>query len=377
MSLPDDTKPRSPFADQPSQTRFIEPPYDENEAVIRQGPGCFMWGIIGAGALVFALLIVALAGAAGWTSGSRTAQISMTATQNALVSEQLGFIPNDIASGNTVMLRARVDYLATLGVPNISELALTATALFNSVQPTITPTSEPTTAVVSSPTVQVSATAEPLVVPTLQNASGGFDPAPVLAQAQTAMQQAQYQEAIDLLDTVIRIDPNYETSTVRSLMLEAMTTRALNLYRSGTNLAEAVLLTDRAADFGLSGQSDLYYEQYIATLYLNATSAIGTNYSAAINALREIYTQAPNYADVSQLLFQQYIGYGDAFVAGGDYCSAVGQYQNALNMFVDGGVSAKRDNAQQICDQGTPIPEGQPSTGPDGQPIAPIGVPGS
>jgi tetratricopeptide (TPR) repeat protein len=377
MDSLEDTKPRSPFADAPPtrQGPLIQPPYDE-EPPRRDGPGCVLYGLVGTGGLIFALVIVALAGAAGWTSGQRSAREQATATQQARVNEQLNFIPGDIASGNTIMLDARVKYLATLGVPNAPELAATATQLYLDLRPTITPTPEPTlpaTAVPATPTGSA-----PLVVPTLERAGGGFDPAPVLQRAQQAMAQAQYEEAIDLLDTVIRIDPDYETRTVRALMLEALSTRALRLFRTGTSLAEAVLLTDRAKEFGLSGDSELHYEQYIAALYLTATSAVGTNYPAAISALREIYSQVPNYADVQQQLYRQYVGYGDALVAGGNYCAAVPQYQNALNMFADGGVSARRDNARRICEEGTPTPEGfMPETAPDGQPIAPIGQPGT
>ncbi|MBZ0293780.1 MAG: tetratricopeptide repeat protein [Anaerolineae bacterium] len=375
MSSPEDTQPVSPIKEPPPARLgdLIAPPTDDEP--VRSGPGCFLYGIIGVGAVVIAVLIVLLAGAAGWTSGQRLSQQNATATQSARVNEQLQLVPGDIENGNTVMLKARVEYLLTLGVPNASELAITATALYLSVQPTITPTPEPTQAdATSAPTEETTATATEL--PTLESASSGFDPAALLEDARQAVATAQYEDAIDLLDAIIRIDPSFETNTVRSLMLEALSTRALNLFRSGNQLAEAILLTDRAVQFGLSGDSDLLYEQYIATLYLNATSAIGTNYPAAIQALREIYSQTPNYADVQQLLFQQYRAYGDALAAGSDYCSAASQYQNALNMFVDGALTAKRDNAQQICEQGV-TPVGTPGVGPDGTPIAPIGVPGT
>lgn len=374
MSLTEDTQPISPVKTPPTQLGdLIAPPTDDEP--VQGGPGCFLYSMISVVTMGIAVVIVLLAGAAGWTSGQRISQQNATATQGARVNEQLQLVPGDLESGNTVMLRARVEYLSTLGVPDASELAVTATALYLSVQPTITPTPEPTQAdATSAPTEAAVVTATQF--PTLESASGGFDPAALLEEARQAVATAQYQDAIDLLDAVIRIDPSFESNTVRTLMLQALSTRALNLFRSGNQLAEAILLTDRARQFGLSGDSDLLYEQYIATLYLNATSAIGTNYPAAISALREIYSQTPNYADVQQLLFRQYGAYGDALAAGGDSCSAVSQYQNALNMFADGGMTAKRDNAQRVCEEGV-TPVGTQEVGPDGQPIAPIGVPGT
>ncbi len=374
MSLPEDTKPRSPF-DTPPSTRkvtLIDPMADE--AAPRRGAGCLLPGVIGAGGLLIALVIVLLSGAAGWTSGQRTAQQNATATQSARVGEQLNLIPNDLDSGNTVMLRARVEYLATLGVPNAGELAVTATALYLSVQPTVTPTVEATALPTQAVEVTQAATAEPTIV--IETTNGEFDLAALLQEARTAVTQAQYQDAIDLLDAIIRIDPNYEATAVRSLMLEALSTRALNLFRTGNRLAEAVLLVDRAEQFGLPGQSELRFERDVATLYLTAAGAVGTNYNVAISALRQVIQLAgPNYLDTSQLLFGQYVAYGDALVAGGDYCSGASQYQNALTIFADGGVSAKRDSAQMICEQGTPV--GTPGIGVDGTPLAPIGVPGT
>jgi hypothetical protein len=130
-------------------------------------------------------------------------------------------------------------------------------------------------------------------------------------------------------------------------------------------------LTDRAKEFGLPGDSELHYEQYIAGLYLTAKSALGTNYSTAIQALSELYQQAPNYLDVQQLLFDQQVAYGDAWVAQGEYCPAVAQYQNALNMFSNPSVATKRDSATAACALATPV-GGAPVDGQ--QPIAPIGV---
>ncbi len=69
--------------------------------------------VIGGMLLLVAVAIVALSGAAGWTSGQREANTHATATQNAAINEQVGRIPDDVESGNTVLLDARVRWLAT------------------------------------------------------------------------------------------------------------------------------------------------------------------------------------------------------------------------------------------------------------------------
>lgn len=366
----EDTKPQSPFKTPPhgQPAVFIEPPRDDEEP-IRSGPGCVIWGILAVLMAGIGVVIVLLAGAAGWTSGQRMAQDHATATQNAEINDQLARIPGDIASGNTVLLDARIRFLETLtpGVPGVADLMQTATALYLSNQPTATPEIIATfTAEAPTPTT------EPEII--IPQAAGGstFDLNAMLQQARAAVSTAQYMEAIDLLDAIVAVDSNFERTEVRALMLQALSTQALRLFRSGTSLAEAIVLTDRAKEFGLAGDSELHFEQYVAALYLTAKSAIGTNYPVAIRALQEVYNTAPNYLDVRQLLFDQIVAYGDAWASQGEFCPAASQYQNALTIFNNGAIAAKRDNAATFCAQGTPTPGVEPFN--SQQSIAPIGV---
>jgi hypothetical protein len=342
------------------------PPVDIEQAD-GGGPGCFLWGIVGVLALGFAVVIVALSGAAGWTSGQRQAQSYATATQQAEIQDQLVRIPGDVASGNTVLLSARLQFLATQtpGVPGLAELMETATAVYLNTLPTETPLPTAT----PEPVIEPEATAT--IEIQIEQSSGGYDLAGLLEQARTAVRLGQYNEAVDLLQVIEAVDRNYQTAEVRGLMLQSLTAQALRLFRGGGNLAEAILLTDEAEKYGLPADSELRYESYVAALYLTARSKIGTDYGAAIRALQEAYNVAPNYrnGELRNLLFGQLVAYGDAWVAEGNPCAAVPQYQSALTIIIDGGVDAKRSSAQTACEQGTPVP------GPDSQGIAPVGVP--
>lgn len=367
MSSIDDTQPRMQAVTPPHGI----PPVDPDEEEVGGGPGCALWGVVGGIGLVMAVGIVVLAGAAGWTSGQREAQSLATATQQAEIQNQINRIPEDVANGNTVLLSARLQFLATQtpGVPDLEAYMATATTVYLNNQPTATP--QP------SATPEAAATAQPTETPVFEpqaaDTGSGYDLAGMLEQARTSVNLGQYEDAVDLLQVIEAVDSTYESATVRGLMLEALTTQALRLFRGGGNLAEAILLTDEAEKYGLPTDSDLRYERYVAALYLTAKSKIGTDFGAAIQALSEAYSVAPNYRDgeLRSLLFGQYVAYGDAWVAEGNPCSAVPQYQNALNIINDGGVAAKRDNADTACQQGTPVP------GPDGQQIAPVGVPDS
>jgi tetratricopeptide (TPR) repeat protein len=345
------------------------PPVDV-DVVESSGPGCFLWGVVGVLGLGFAVVIVALSGAAGWTSGQRQAQSFATATQQAEIQDQMNRIPGDVVSGNTVLLNARLQFLATQtpGVPGLGAYMETATAVFMNALPTETPL--PSNTPEATEAVLVPEETEAVEIQIEQNGSG-YDLPGLLEQARTAARLGQYTEAADLLQVIEAVDSTYESAEVRGLMLESLTAEALRLFRGGGNLAEAILLTDEAEKYGLPADSELRYESYVAALYLNARSKIGTDFGAAILALQEAYNVAPNYRDgeLRNLLFGQLVAYGDAWVAEGNPCAAVSQYQSALTIIIDGGVDAKRSNAETACQQGTPVP------GPDGQTIAPVGVP--
>jgi tetratricopeptide (TPR) repeat protein len=342
----------------------------ELETVESSGPGCFLWSVVGVLVMGFAVVIVALSGAAGWTSGQRQAQGYATATQQAEIQDQMNRIPGDVASGNTVLLSARLQFLATQtpGVSGLGAYMETATAVFLNAMPTETQmptaTTEATEAIIAPEETEA-------VEIQIEQSGSSYDLPGLLEQARTSVRLGQYRDAVDLLQVIEAVDNTYESAEVRGLMLESLTAEALRLFRGGGNLAEAILLTDEAEKYGLSADSELRYESYVAALYLNARSKVGTDFGAAILALQEAYNVAPNYRDgeLRNLLFGQLVAYGDAWVAEGNPCAAVTQYQSALTIIIDGGVDAKRSNAETACQQGTPVP------GPDGQTIAPIGVP--
>ncbi|MAS36799.1 MAG: hypothetical protein CL610_22530 [Anaerolineaceae bacterium] len=355
--LPDDTP---PHGQPPVRLEELE----EGD----QGPGCLLWGVVSVAGVGFAIAIVLLSGVAGWTSGQRQSQTFATATQQAEIQDQLNRIPGDVASGNAVLLGARLQFLATQtpGVAGLGELMETATAVYLNNQPTQTPTPTATPEVTTT-----TAAPEETFEAEIETSDDGYDLAGLLEQANTAARLGQYTEAVDLLQVIEAVDSTYQAAAVRGLMLESLSAQALRLFRGGGNLAEAILLVDEAEKYGLPADSELRYESYVAALYLNARSKIGTDFGGAIQALSEAYSIAPNYRDgeLRRLLFNQYVAYGDAWVAEGNPCSAYPQYQNALNLLADGGVSAKMSNAETACQQGTPVP------GPDGQNIGPVGVP--
>ncbi|MFN8449694.1 MAG: hypothetical protein U0521_14180 [Anaerolineae bacterium] len=361
----DDTQPGSPFKDDPVNLKPTINPEDDTPA---RGGSCLLTAVIGGLLLFVAVLIVALSAAAGWTAGQREASTNATVTQQAAISEQLERIPAEIASGNLAMLDVRLRWLATQtpGVPGIADFSMTATALYQSSLPTATPEFTPTPEATAQPEET-----EALVIPA--ETSGGYDLAGILDQAEAAIASSQWEEASSLLDVILAADPNFETANVRRLMSQALNSYARQLYNAAKP-AEANAVVTRAREFGPLADG-LEYENMAAELYLTARSAVGTGSPRAASALQELLNLGPGryYDEAQNMLYDLYVTRGDAYFAQGDTCSAVGQYQNAMNMRSGGVANGKFAAAQSACANATPTTDPNIVIPSDGG-VAPIGV---
>jgi len=365
----DDTQPRSPFKETPLKPTIT---VDEmNEPPVASSPGCAMFALIGVVLLVFGVLIVALAGAAGWTAGQRDAQMIIVNTRDAAIREQVDRIPADVASGNTVLLRTRLEWLAT-SAPNYSELpnlVLTGTAVYFGSLPTATQTPSPTLQATEAATNPPPESVE--ITPADDN--GGYDVVSLFEQAQTAMNGALWRDAIELLDVVLAVDPTFQTATVRRLMNEALQNRALELYNADQPAA-ANIMVGRAEEYGQI-DSGLDYERYASELYLGARAAVGIGSPAAVNMLQQVLALGAGgryYEESRQLLYNQYVLVGDSYYAQSNYCSAANQYQQAMSVFNSGAANGKYDNAQNLCVNAVPTYDPNWALTPGA--IAPVGV---
>jgi len=370
----EDTRPQAPINDDemiPGQI-YGGDGVSETRA-LSCGVTALLLGLLG----LIAIGIVALTTYAGWTVGQREASTLAAATQASRIDEQLSFIPRDITSRNTYMLNVRLQWLSlmTPGVPQISEIAPTATAIYLEEQLSATPPATATATATPEPVAEATSTEAPIAT----SPGGGFDLPALLARAQTAIDTAQWSEAIDLLDAISGLDPTFETTQVRRLLMQSLNRYAAelyNTYRTGEpgRLAEAIVITDRAEQLGPL-DNGLAYERNAAQLYLDARRMVGLDPWQAMQALQQLagLGQGRYYEEARQLLQQQWVALGDAQASINEYCPAAQYYQEALNIFTASSVVAKRDNANMLCSQATPVPLPGTILPPSGD-IAPIGV---
>ena len=338
-SVQEDTRPLVPLEERP-QPQPQRPPQPPRPPARRDNSGCLYQGLGGLALVALALLIVALAGLAGWTIGRQEAQEISAVTQAARVRDQIARIPGDVAAGNRQLLAARLEFLAELtpAVASLPQLRLTATAL-----------GQPTATMTPGPTATATITATVVAPQTVQ-----WQPEALLQQARAAIGSGEYQEGVDLLQALEALAPEYESASVRELILSALTKQAQRLYRSDEGLAEAILVTDEAIRYGLSRDSGLRYERHVAVLYLEARSQLTRGPAAAVSALRALHDVAPGYRDgtARRLLVEQHKLWAELLLAQGDACAAQEQLQQALTLKADAALAQRSDEAGQICQQG-------------------------
>lgn len=333
--------------------------YDHEDDTQRSGPGCLVWVFVILFVGLIGILVVVMAGAAGWTEGRRVADrnvqatsmafigrqftaietnvadlnsaqlatriaflatqtpavaqvgdlqltaqavdLHLTATQEAIINEQLDLMAEALEVGDIAQFEQRLDFLATQtpAVPQVPDLYITATAWAEQPAPT-QETPEPVMTEVEGQQPVDQATTAPNTAGNLSDIN--LDE--LLARAQQEISFNQLEQATRTLDLIIRLDETYQSQTVRRLMFDVLSQQAASAYRvtltnprqTGT-LAEAVRLTDQAERYGTVGQlGDLAYERDMANLYLNAISALETSdYGLAIQRLERIRTYQSEY----------------------------------------------------------------------------------
>lgn len=329
----------------------------------RRGLACLLWGFGGFICLLSASFIVIFAVYAGWSSGLATARADSAAATQAEIRVQCQHIPKDLAERAFRRAQRRFEELQ-MQAPRpacLAALAPTATAAFllafsspTTAPPTMIATRRPPTA------TPIPATALPTSAPDLAPASDDgqaeYDLEALLLEAQQALSRQNFNSAIDTLGAIISIDRDYQRDLTRGLLLEALKAQALALYRGG-RLSEAILLTDRAEEYG--NIDDLNYERFIALLYLDGQRYKVANPAESVRKFSSMvyefgvrdYVNGP----VATELQEAHRNYALALARRGDHCRAHAQFQAALDLqppisrVNPADLLARRDQAASAC----------------------------
>ncbi len=172
----------------------------------------------------------------------------------------------------------------------------------------------------------------------------------LLRAAQTDFDAGRWQEALNQLLSIRQIDASYMADKLDTLIFKAYVNLA-NEKDNEDHLEEALALynqalTLRADDPEAKRESDLIGK------YLDAQDSEGADWPHAVDLLKTLYAEEPDYRDVTDRLHAALIGYGDDLTDKNKGCLAAEQYTAAIAMVVTPGLIAKRDQAQTLCDSG-------------------------
>lgn len=372
-----------PDVDLESLAQQAPPPYFDDDDT-NTGPGCWAWGIMGLFAIALSIGIVATASLAGFNQGLNTARVTAAVATNQNIARQCQILPTDIAAQRFEVIESRFEALSVEGqLPDCASIFVQqATIVFEQSQATATP--QATMTATTAPTEIVEVTSES-TIPAVPTNDSPYDLNGLLVEARASIASTEYDDAIETLDAIRAIDPDFEATIVTGLLFNVLTEQALREFRSPEgSLARGVLLTNRAEQFGDVQLLEVSFERSVAELYLDAQANLGLNYRLAILPLQEVIRLAPNYplgtGNAATQLFEQYQAYGDALLLGGDACLAETQFQNALSLRPNNPqLETKLTTTSQQCSLGAPatvdpnatpepINNATPTTG-----VAPVG----
>lgn len=293
-----DTQPRAISLE--ARLAAEEPPVESLDDTAEYRPRAaigrvLMLAAVMSGAVCLCLVLVGLAGFAGYRDGLATNDARITQTLATGIAEQYDAGVTDLAQGYPELAEARFAWIVeTIQAPtqyardSRVQLALARTVAAFTPTPTITPTLTPS----PSPSPTSMPTAETL--PAATETPSGSDPAYLYRQAELSMAVFKYEDAIEWLDALQALAPDHRAAEVNAMLMDALTKQG-KIYLYGWNedgedrLMRGVLLIRRAEEIGTVEPRDLVGQADFVEMYINARNYVnGGQYAAAIPVLEQL-----------------------------------------------------------------------------------------
>jgi Tfp pilus assembly protein PilF len=180
-------------------------------------------------------------------------------------------------------------------------------------------------------------------------------------EARDLYNKGDWEGAVDKLEQVQVMEPEYEPEQVIALLVDAYYKAGLQLV-SENRMEEAIRYFDRALQLR-PGDQAVRDEKRFASLYVAGLGYWGANWQGAIDTFNALYQLRPDYKDTSQRLHDAYAAYGDSLYDKKEWCSARDQYDSALAMTTSAELKAKREDAALQCTMASLPTATPPSSG--------------
>jgi tetratricopeptide (TPR) repeat protein len=167
-------------------------------------------------------------------------------------------------------------------------------------------------------------------------------------------------QAIAILEELREVDSDYQPENVKTMLTTAY-------YQLGLTALQEDRLDDAARKFEavLTVRPDDTQAQEqlnLLALYRAALSYWDHDWSATIQALKGLYTLAPDYKDVRARLHNAYAFRAQASIDAGDWCQAARDYAGAAEAFPLEATVDRRDDAALRCQATAEAPTTTPTS---------------
>lgn len=179
-------------------------------------------------------------------------------------------------------------------------------------------------------------------------------------QAVAEYEQGELDQAIAILDELRGLDPEHQRENVEMML-------STSHYQLGFSAVASDRMDEAKFHFqavlGIQPENQEVLEQLnLIELYTAALSHWNRDWSAAIQALKGLYTLAPDYKDVRLRLREAYVLHATELAEDGDWCRAEEQYAAAVEIFPQESTVDMRDEASIQCQAAQVTPTTRPST---------------
>ena len=312
------------------------------------------WGLL-IGLAVGTLLIMGLSIGSGYFLGVEDRQHAEATAQAGLLQEQFDRGVADLEEGRLEVAKERFEYILEINpnYPGAQDLLLLAQLGLN--EPTSTPSPTPT---------------EVILTPTATLSMGTLEG--LLEAARGANQQESWDEAIEILLSLRRRDPDFRLEEVNSLLFTAFRNRGMaKIFRGEREQGIYDLrLADRVGSLDNQAQSWIRS----AAFYQYANSFIGLDWAEAVSNFADLCA-----AGIWDSCFKYALSakeYGHVLLAEDEFCAASDQYANSLNTFSDNNLEPTATYAYDACIEATTTPETSTPTSTGTATILPTDTPG-
>jgi tetratricopeptide (TPR) repeat protein len=293
-------------------------------------------------ALLVYIVAMAIIGTLAFFQGRNINTETQTAAVSQALDEQFKLGLLDLEAGRFELARQRFEAVISYDPAYPGAEDMLVEALVNSNIPTITPTSLPTATPDPSP------------------------PDQLLATAEAAITEADWDTAIDKLLTLRAKDPSFETARVDGLMYIALRNLGMELIAQGL-MEEGLYNLSLAARFGPLDRDALFRET-LARQYILANSYIGLNWARAAELFGPLCEQGatldscPKFGDAAWR-------YGEQLEDADDICGAAEYYTASLDAWPNPDLEEEAEDAVEKCEESrrpppTSTPEFTPTPSP-------------